>query len=80
MMQLNPNFRVLALSATPGSGQREIQNVIYNLKISHIEIRSEDDPEIAQYSHDKLVRVNRNSFFVIIYFLLLITLIRTRLD
>ena len=34
--QFSNNFRVLALSATPGTDQRKIQNVIHNLNIAHI--------------------------------------------
>ncbi len=47
----NPMFRVLALSATPGSTTESIQKVITNLRISAIECWGEDDPEIAKHSH-----------------------------
>eukprot|EP01038_Epipyxis_sp_PR26KG_P015145 gene15145-20398_t len=51
------NFRVLALSATPGADIRKIQNVIENLRIAHIEIRTEDDPDIIQYKHNTQLEI-----------------------
>ncbi|XP_022090579.1 Fanconi anemia group M protein-like isoform X2 [Acanthaster planci] len=48
-------FRVLALSATPGSDLKAIQQVITNLLISHIEIRSEDSIDIQRYVHERKV-------------------------
>ncbi|XP_025061403.1 Fanconi anemia group M protein isoform X1 [Alligator sinensis] len=44
-------FRVLALSATPGSDTKAVQQVISNLLIAQIEICSEDSPDIRPYSH-----------------------------
>ncbi|TMW65772.1 hypothetical protein Poli38472_008414 [Pythium oligandrum] len=44
-------FRVLALSATPGAKFDIIQDVIRNLRITHIESRSADDPDVRQYTH-----------------------------
>ncbi|XP_066550656.1 Fanconi anemia group M protein [Amia ocellicauda] len=44
-------FRILALSATPGSDTRAVQQVISNLLISHIELRSEESPDIQAHSH-----------------------------
>ncbi len=29
--------------------------VIYNLRIAHIEIRAEDDPEVAPYRHERQI-------------------------
>ncbi|XP_060117345.1 Fanconi anemia group M protein [Heteronotia binoei] len=48
-------FRILALSATPGSDLKAVQQVISNLLISHIELCSEDSPEIQPYSYERLV-------------------------
>ncbi|XP_041121529.1 Fanconi anemia group M protein isoform X2 [Polyodon spathula] len=48
-------FRVLALSATPGSDARAVQQVISNLLVSHIELRSEECPDIQAYSHQRSV-------------------------
>ncbi|KAH0792947.1 Type III restriction enzyme, res subunit family protein [Histomonas meleagridis] len=44
-------FRVVALTATPGSTFSDVQQVIYNLLIHKIEIR--DDNDCAQYIHSK---------------------------
>ncbi|DAZ96450.1 TPA: hypothetical protein N0F65_006496 [Lagenidium giganteum] len=44
-------FRVLALSATPGAKFDIIQDVIRNLRISHIESRCADDPDVKKYTH-----------------------------
>uniref|UniRef100_A0A4W4GJC0 Fanconi anemia group M protein n=1 Tax=Electrophorus electricus TaxID=8005 RepID=A0A4W4GJC0_ELEEL len=46
-------FRVLALSATPGGDMKAVQQVITNLLISHIELRSEESPDIQAHSHQR---------------------------
>ncbi|WBW71319.1 ATP-dependent 3' to 5' DNA helicase [Schizosaccharomyces osmophilus] len=51
----NKNFRILALSATPGSKIDTIQSVIDSLHISCIEVRNENSIDIAQYVHKKEV-------------------------
>ncbi|XP_054758508.2 Fanconi anemia group M protein-like [Lytechinus pictus] len=48
-------FRVLALSATPGGDIKAVNEVLTNLLISHIEIRSEDSIDIRQYVHERKV-------------------------
>ncbi|XP_027857039.1 Fanconi anemia group M protein isoform X2 [Xiphophorus couchianus] len=48
-------FRVLALSATPGGDTKSVQSVISNLLISHIELRSEESPDIQAHSHQRSV-------------------------
>ncbi|XP_042356656.1 Fanconi anemia group M protein [Plectropomus leopardus] len=48
-------FRVLALSATPGGDAKAVQAVISNLLISHIELRSEESPDIRAHSHQRSV-------------------------
>ncbi|NXG36266.1 FANCM protein, partial [Dromaius novaehollandiae] len=48
-------FRILALSATPGSDTKAVQQVISNLLIAKIELCSEDSPEIQPYSHERRV-------------------------
>ncbi|XP_064572068.1 Fanconi anemia group M protein isoform X2 [Zonotrichia leucophrys gambelii] len=48
-------FRVLALSATPGSDTKAVQQVISNLLIARIEVCAEDSPEIQPYSHERQV-------------------------
>lgn len=44
-------FRVLALTATPGSDRAKIQRVITNLRIARVEVRHEDDPCLQRYMH-----------------------------
>lgn len=49
----NKSFRVLALTATPGSDVEAVQEVIDGLEISKIEIRTEDSIDIQQYVHKR---------------------------
>ncbi|TDH65301.1 hypothetical protein CCR75_008546 [Bremia lactucae] len=44
-------YRILALSATPGAKFDVIQDVVTNLRISHIESRSADDVDVRKYTH-----------------------------
>ena len=53
MMQHNPHFRILALTATPGGKPEAVQEIVDALHISHIEIRSESDPDLKKYLHTK---------------------------
>ncbi|GAB1311136.1 3'-5' DNA helicase [Madurella fahalii] len=49
--RFSKSFRVLALTATPGSTVEGVQDIIDNLGISHIEIRTEESIDIRQYVH-----------------------------
>ncbi|KAJ3288554.1 hypothetical protein HK104_008100 [Borealophlyctis nickersoniae] len=49
----NEQFRILALTATPGSEVKTVQNVVENLLISRIEIRTEDSLDIKPYIHQR---------------------------
>lgn len=49
------HFRVLALSATPGSSKESVQDVVDNLRIAHVEVRTEDDTEVAKHTHTRLI-------------------------
>lgn len=53
------SFRVLALTATPGSSVETVQEVIDSLGISHVEIRNENSLDLRPYIHaretDRLV-------------------------
>ncbi|EEB07211.1 ATP-dependent DNA helicase [Schizosaccharomyces japonicus yFS275] len=51
----NRNFRVLALTATPGSKIDTVQSIVDSLHISCIEIRNENSIDIAQYVYKKNV-------------------------
>ncbi|KAK0525468.1 3'-5' DNA helicase [Tilletia horrida] len=54
IMRYNRHFRVLALTATPGSKSEKVQEVIDSLHIGHIEIRSEEALDIRSYVHKKV--------------------------
>ncbi|ORX58999.1 P-loop containing nucleoside triphosphate hydrolase protein [Hesseltinella vesiculosa] len=49
-------FRVLALSATPGKDIDRVQEIVNNLRINHIEIRSEDSMDVQQYTFSKRIQ------------------------
>ncbi|KAI8969738.1 P-loop containing nucleoside triphosphate hydrolase protein [Pilobolus umbonatus] len=54
--RVHEHFRVLALTATPGSNLDTVQSVIKNLHIQSIEIRTEDSMDIQEYSHGKSIQ------------------------
>jgi ERCC4-related helicase len=54
-------FRVLALSATPGANVKKIQNVVHNLHIAHIEVRTEQDEDVVGYIKKKNIEVVKYS-------------------
>ncbi|ETO03983.1 hypothetical protein RFI_33419, partial [Reticulomyxa filosa] len=45
-------FLMTAMSATPGQNETSIQKLINNLKISRLEVRSENDLDIKKYRHE----------------------------
>ncbi|CCE64726.1 hypothetical protein TPHA_0I02220 [Tetrapisispora phaffii CBS 4417] len=47
--RFNSSYRILALTATPGSEITNVQEVVNNLNISKIEIRTEESMDIAKY-------------------------------
>ncbi|CAI9740947.1 anemia group M [Octopus vulgaris] len=49
------DFRVLALSATPGNNLKMVQEVLTNLLISHVAIRMEESPDVKIYSNERKV-------------------------
>ena len=51
----NSHFRVLALTATPGSNPEAVQSLVDSLHISRIEIRNEDSLDIKPYVHQKVL-------------------------
>lgn len=55
LRRFNPSFRVLALTATPGSTVEGVQAVIDSLGISTIEIRTEESIDIRPYVHSREV-------------------------
>jgi ATP-dependent DNA helicase MPH1 len=50
------SYRVLALSATPGSDLNQVNEVVQNLHISRIEVRTHDDTSVAKYRKETTVR------------------------
>jgi ERCC4-related helicase len=46
-------FRVLGLSATPGTNIKAIQRVVDALRINRIEARTESDPSVSKYIHER---------------------------
>ncbi|KAG8517748.1 Fanconi anemia group M protein [Galemys pyrenaicus] len=55
LVKYTNHFRILALSATPGSDIKAVQQVVTNLLIGQIELRAEDSPDILPYSHERRV-------------------------
>ncbi len=53
MRRFTNSFRVLALTATPGSSLETVQEVIDNLGVAHVEIRTEESLDIRQYVHNR---------------------------
>ncbi|XP_031847095.2 FA complementation group M [Nomia melanderi] len=55
LSEKHKNFRVLALSATPGNKIDNVHEVLQNLCIAHMELRDETSPDIIPYiNHRKL--------------------------
>ncbi|CAJ2501580.1 Uu.00g044330.m01.CDS01 [Anthostomella pinea] len=53
LRRFSTSLRILALTATPGSKVEAVQEVIDNLGISHVEIRTEESIDIRQYVHQR---------------------------
>ncbi|KAI9367017.1 hypothetical protein BJX61DRAFT_530340 [Aspergillus egyptiacus] len=53
LRRFNQSFRVLALTATPGSTIESVQAVIDGLDISKVEIRTEQSLDIREYVHSR---------------------------
>ncbi|KAL1502251.1 hypothetical protein ABEB36_007419 [Hypothenemus hampei] len=47
------NFRVLALSATPGCNVNDVSEVVHNLLISHLEFRTEESKDVKSYVFER---------------------------
>ncbi|EDO14649.1 hypothetical protein Kpol_328p1 [Vanderwaltozyma polyspora DSM 70294] len=47
--RFNSSYRILALTATPGTDIASVQEVVNNLNISNIEIRTEESMDIIRY-------------------------------
>ncbi|KAI1504472.1 hypothetical protein F5X99DRAFT_372556 [Biscogniauxia marginata] len=53
LRRFSNSFRILALTATPGSKVESVQEVIDSLGVSHVEIRTEESIDIRQYVHQR---------------------------
>ncbi|KAJ5651054.1 uncharacterized protein N7484_004777 [Penicillium longicatenatum] len=57
MRRFSNSFRVLALTATPGSTVEAVQGVIDGLEISRVEIRTEHSLDIRDYVHARNIEI-----------------------
>ncbi|CAN1235468.1 DEAD-box ATP-dependent RNA helicase FANCM [Linum perenne] len=57
LMAVPVELRILALSATPGSKQQAVQQIIDNLQISTLEYRNESDPDVIPYVHNRKIEL-----------------------
>ena len=48
----NPDTRIIALTASPGTNKEDILEICQNLFIEAIESRPKNDPEVRKYIHD----------------------------
>ncbi|MDD1729400.1 MAG: DEAD/DEAH box helicase [Methanospirillum sp.] len=48
---------VLAMTASPGGNQEKVAGIVENLHITHVETRSELDPDVKPYVHEKEVEI-----------------------
>lgn len=56
LTKIKPNsYRIIALSASPGSNMQNIQSLIENLKIKKIELRTEHDVDLKDYIFNKAI-------------------------
>lgn len=55
LRRFNPSFRVLALTATPASDVDGVQEIIENLQISKVEVRTENSIDIIKYMKRKKI-------------------------
>ncbi|XP_060659310.1 uncharacterized protein LOC132793413 [Drosophila nasuta] len=56
IMARNRNFRMLALSATPGRSMDDVASVCRNLYISHLEVRWDQSIDVQPYIHQRSLR------------------------
>jgi ATP-dependent DNA helicase MPH1 len=57
LRRFNSSFRVLALTATPGSSVEAVQNVIDGLDIARVEIRTEESLDIRQFVQTRNIEI-----------------------
>ncbi|KAK6505432.1 3'-5' DNA helicase [Arthrobotrys musiformis] len=57
--RFNNSFRVMALTATPGSKVESVQEVITSLGVARTEIRTEESIDIRQYIHQREIQLEK---------------------
>ncbi|KAK6336488.1 3'-5' DNA helicase [Orbilia brochopaga] len=57
--RFNNSFRVMALTATPGSKVESVQEVITSLGIARTEIRTEESLDIREYIHQREIQLEK---------------------
>ncbi|XP_076944817.1 DEAD-box ATP-dependent RNA helicase FANCM-like [Bidens hawaiensis] len=57
LMAVPVHLRILALTATPGTNLKTVQQVINNLQISRLEYRSDNDPDVIHYVHTRKIEL-----------------------
>lgn len=55
LRKVNPRFRVVALSATPGETIEAVCHLVNNLMIQRLELRHEQSLDLAKYTHARRV-------------------------
>ena len=53
----NVSFRLLALTATPGHGIDDVQQVVKNLNIGRIDFRSDKDSDVQKHTHHRSIQL-----------------------
>ena len=56
-MQTAQNPLILAMTASPGGNKEKISDIVDNLHIKKVETRTEDDPDVRPYVHEKEIEV-----------------------
>ncbi|KAH3731696.1 Fanconi anemia group M protein [Pelomyxa schiedti] len=57
LSNIHKNFRVLALSASPGANSAALQSLVNNLMINNIEVRTEERDDVKEYLHNREIEV-----------------------
>lgn len=57
LMAVPVQLRILALSATPGSKQQDIQQIIDNLHVSTLEYRNESDHDVSPFVYNRQIEL-----------------------
>ena len=50
---------LLAMTASPGGSQEKVSEVCANLGVSHVENRTENDPDVSPYVHEREIEIHQ---------------------